>query len=66
MVAVTSVDEVNIIASMMAKRLGVTNVIARVRNQELSQPDSPISPSELGIDVLIHPKKVRQLRFTSL
>lgn len=57
MVAVTSVDEVNIIASMMAKRLGVKSVIARVRNQELSQPDAPITPSELGIDVLIHPEE---------
>ncbi|PWN05728.1 Trk system potassium transporter TrkA [Rhodohalobacter mucosus] len=57
MVAVTSVDEVNIIASTMAKRLGVKTVIARVRNQELSQPDAPITPSELGIDVLIHPEE---------
>ena len=57
MVAVTSVDEVNIIASMMAKRLGVDKVIARVRNDELSQKDSPLSPSELGIDVLIHPEE---------
>ncbi|MEX0661803.1 MAG: Trk system potassium transporter TrkA [Balneolaceae bacterium] len=57
MIAVTSVDEVNIIASMMAKRLGVKNVIARVRNDELSQKDSPLSPSELGIDVLIHPEQ---------
>lgn len=56
MIAVTSVDEVNIIASMMAKRLGVGKVIARVRNDELSQSDSPLSPSELGIDVLIHPE----------
>lgn len=57
MVAVTSVDEVNIIASMMAKRLGVKTVIARVRNIELSQPDAPVTPSELGIDVLIHPEE---------
>ena len=57
MVAVTSVDEVNIIASTMAKRLGVERVIARVRNNELSQKDAPITPDELGIDVLIHPEE---------
>lgn len=57
MIAVTSVDEVNIIACMMAKRLGVKRAIARVRNNELSRPDSPLSPSELGIDVLIHPEE---------
>lgn len=56
MIAVTSVDEVNIIASMMAKRLGVKSVIARVRNDEFTRSDSPITPSELGIDVLIHPE----------
>ena len=56
MVAVTSSDEVNIIASMMGKRLGVKKVIARVRNDELSREDSPISPSELGIDLMIHPE----------
>jgi len=57
MVACTSVDEVNIIACMMAKRLGVKSAIARVRNDELTQKDSPITPSELGIDVLIHPEE---------
>jgi len=60
MIAVTSVDEVNIIASMMAKRLGVKSVIARVRNPELSRDDSPITPSELGIDLLIHPEESGQ------
>lgn len=57
MVAVTSVDEVNIIACMMAKRLGVKTAIARVRNDELSRKGAPITPSELGIDVLIHPEE---------
>ncbi|MFO7800137.1 Trk system potassium transporter TrkA [Rhodohalobacter sp.] len=57
MVACTSVDEVNIIACMMAKRLGVKTAIARVRNDELSQKDAPVTPSELGIDVLIHPEE---------
>lgn len=57
MIAATSVDEVNIIASMMAKRLGVKKVIARVRNDELSRKDAPITPAELGIDVLIHPEE---------
>jgi len=55
-VAVTSVDEVNMIASMMSKRLGAKKVITRVRNHELSLPESPLKPSDLGIDVLIHPE----------
>lgn len=56
LIAVTNVDEVNIIASMMGRRLGAHSVIARVRNDELSQPESPLPPSELGIDTLIHPE----------
>lgn len=56
MLAVTNIDEVNIVSSVMAKRLGAKTVIARVRNDELSRPDSPLSPSELGIDILIHPE----------
>ncbi|MGM0506418.1 MAG: NAD-binding protein, partial [Bacteroidota bacterium] len=57
LVAVTSSDEVNMICSSMAKRLGVPRVIARVRSSELSEKDTPIQPSELGIDVLIHPEE---------
>jgi trk system potassium uptake protein TrkA len=56
LVAVTSIDEVNMIASLMGKRLGVDLVIARVRSSELSRPDAPLKPAELGIDVLIHPE----------
>lgn len=57
MIAVTSIDEVNMIASMMSKRLGARMVIARVRSDELSRPNAPLSPNDLGIDVLIHPEQ---------
>ena len=56
MISVTSIDEVNMIASMMSKRLGANMVIARVRSDELSQDKSPIKPIDLGIDVIIHPE----------
>ncbi|MDZ7773409.1 MAG: Trk system potassium transporter TrkA [Balneolaceae bacterium] len=57
MIAVTSIDEVNMIASMMSKRLGVELVIARVRSDELSRPGAPLKPTDLGIDVIIHPEQ---------
>jgi len=66
LVACTSGDEVNIIACTMAKRLGVKTAIARVRNDELSQKDSPITPSELGIDVMIHPEESAATRIHQL
>lgn len=56
LIAVTSIDEVNMIASMMSKRLGAEKVIARVRSDELSRPNAPLKPTDLGIDVIIHPE----------
>ena len=55
-IAVTSIDEVNMIAPLMSKRLGAKMTIARVRNAELSHKDSPLRPTDLGIDVIIHPE----------
>lgn len=55
-ISVTSVDEVNIISSMMSKRLGSKMVIARVRSDEFSHSNAPLSPTDLGIDVMIHPE----------
>ncbi len=57
LIAVTSIDEVNMIASMMSKRLGARMVIARVRSDELSRPNAPLKSTDLGIDVLIHPEQ---------
>lgn len=56
LIAVTSVDEVNMITAMMSKRLGAKMVIARVRSDEFSKPNAPLSPTDLGIDVMIHPE----------
>jgi trk system potassium uptake protein TrkA len=55
-IAVTSVDEVNMIASMISKKLGAKMVIARVRNDEFSHQSSPLKATDLGIDVMINPE----------
>ena len=57
LVAVTAIDEVNIIASMIADRVGVPTTVARVRSQELSQSSSVINTDEFGIDLVIHPEE---------
>lgn len=56
LVAVTSIDEVNIVASMLARQLGAKTRIARVRNQEYSSPNVPVKLANLGIDQIIHPE----------
>lgn len=66
LIAVTSIDEVNMIASLMSKRLGADMVIARVRSDELSRPNAPLKSTDLGIDVLIHPEQSAAQEIVSL
>ena len=57
-IAVTNVDEVNIVACILANKLGVPKKVARVRHSDFLQEDSLIKPEELGIDLMIHPEEV--------
>lgn len=57
LIAVTAIDEVNLIACMMADRLGVATTVARVRSDVLGRAESVLKASELGIDLLIHPEE---------
>ena len=56
-IAATNSDEVNMVACMMCKRLGAKKTIARIRDEELTAGNSPIKPSDLGIDVVINPER---------
>lgn len=53
-VAVTNSDEVNMIACMTAKRIGIPHTIARIRNPEYHR-ELIISKEDLGIDLAINP-----------
>lgn len=55
-VAVTRVDEVNLIASQLSHELGANKIIARLRNTEYSEKGSLIRPERFGIDKVIHPE----------
>ncbi len=54
--AVTTQDEVNLIAALAAKKYGVEKTIARVRSHEFLDSDAPINAASLEIDLLIHPE----------
>ncbi|MBL7052770.1 MAG: Trk system potassium transporter TrkA [Candidatus Marinimicrobia bacterium] len=56
LIAVTLVDEVNIVSCMIAHRLGVKMKIARLRNSDYSRKESVLSPMQLGINHVIHPE----------
>ena len=55
--AMTTSDEVNLLACKLAKKAGVGSTVARVRNPEFMEADFVLTPEELGADVVIHPEK---------
>ncbi len=57
-IAVTDVDEVNMVISLMAHKFGVKRKIARIRSEEYSLPDSPLHASDFYIDRVIDPEEI--------
>ncbi len=57
LIAVTTVDEVNLISCMLASRLGVKTTVARVRSNVIGSSQSVIKAKDFGIDILIHPEE---------
>lgn len=59
LIAVTEMDEINMIACIMAKNFGVEKTVARVRNPEYTQVDNNSRKGALGwIDLIINPELV--------
>lgn len=66
MIAVTAIDEVNVIACMMADRLGVETTIARIRSDEFSRGKSVLKATDFGVDLVIHPEESAAAEVTRL
>ena len=68
LIATTSSDEINILACLVAKKLGVKHTIARIRNPEYEK-QLRFMRNELGLSMSINPEKAaareiaRVLRF---
>jgi trk system potassium uptake protein TrkA len=58
LIAVTETDEVNIIASMLAKKFGVEKTVARLRNTEYTDGQHALKSELMGIDYVINPERV--------
>lgn len=58
LVAVTEMDEVNMIACMLAKNYGVEKTVARVRNPEYVGDNNESKSVFTGIDLIINPELV--------
>lgn len=57
LIAVTDSDEINIVACLIAKQLGVKKVIARIQTLEYGE-SAEIMAKKIGIDLIINPTKV--------
>lgn len=58
LIAVTEVDEVNIVACMLAKKFNVPITVARVRNPEYYEGSRILTNEQLGVDIFINPERV--------
>ncbi len=56
--AVSDSDEVNLLAAITAKQYGVDKIVARIKNKEFLEPDSPFNSEKFAIDLLIHPESI--------
>ena len=66
-IAVTQVDEVNLIACMTARKFGnPKTTIARVRDIEYLHGESALSTEDMGIDLLVSPEHAVANRVVSL
>ncbi|MFU8794350.1 MAG: Trk system potassium transporter TrkA [Dethiobacteria bacterium] len=66
LIAVTQVDEVNIIACMLAKQFDVPITVCRIRNSGYAGGSSILPPKQLGIDIVINPERVAAMEISKM
>ena len=64
--ALTKIDEINLVSSTIAKKMGAKNIIARLRNTEYIHSNALVSPENFGIDDVIYPEKSAQKEIENL
>ena len=53
-----SAQEINLIAALLAKRIGAAKVAARINNEEYLSAENRLLFKELGIELLIYPERI--------
>jgi trk system potassium uptake protein TrkA len=64
-IALTDSDELNILACLVAKKIGAKNTIARVRNPDYAKQISEMK-DELGLSLVVNPEKEAALEIFNL
>lgn len=58
LIAVTNNDAVNMMASLIAHKFGITQKIVRIRSLEFGKPQSIINAKDLKLDLSIYPEEL--------
>ncbi len=66
LIAVTQLDEINMIACMLAKNYNVPITIGRIRSNTYVSEQSVLSTSQLGIDIVINPERVAAMEISKM
>ena len=66
LLALTRIDEVNLVASRISKKMGAKHVICRLRNTEYLHKDAIITPEQFGIEYVTYPEKAAQIEIENL
>ncbi len=66
LIAVTDLDEVNIIACILANQYGVPQIVCRIRNPEHIDENFGLNPRKLGISCVINPEQVAAMEISKM
>ena len=66
LLALTRIDEINLVVSRISKKMGAKHVICRLRNTEYSHKNAIITPEQFGIEYVTYPEKAAQLEIENL
>jgi len=66
LLALCPIDEVNLVASRISKKMGAKHVICRLRSTEYSHKNAIITPEQFGIEYVTYPEKAAQIEIENL
>ena len=66
LLALSRIDEVNLVASKSAYEMGTKKIICRLRNTEYSHRNAIIRPEQFGIDHVVYPEKAAKEEIENL
>ena len=66
LLALSRIDEVNLVTAKSAYEMGAKKIICRLRNTEYSHRNAVITPEQFGIDYVVYPERAAQQEIENL